>query len=149
MILRLHGEALLRGIKRLTIGDRPRLEHAIAFEAKVIMQPARRVLLDHEGERPCPCLGHIRSRLGRDGEAALGGILDERRGAPPPVPFAREPLGEERATKIASRRPKLKMLARTSGHSYKDWCLEALSGAAPGADEPRFPNRSTFSTISS
>jgi predicted nucleic acid-binding protein len=41
MILRLHGEALLGGIKRLTFGDRPRLEHAIAFEAKVIMQPAR------------------------------------------------------------------------------------------------------------
>ena len=41
MVLGLHGEALFAAIERRPLGHRPRLEHAVAFEAEVVVQPRR------------------------------------------------------------------------------------------------------------
>src|ERR1700746_2061200 len=49
MIFHFHREALLAGHEARSLGDGPALEHAVEFEAEVVMQAARRVLLDHEG----------------------------------------------------------------------------------------------------
>src|SRR5207247_7009893 len=48
MILDVHGEALVGGIEAGTLGHRPALEDAFELEPEVVVQPARRVLLDDE-----------------------------------------------------------------------------------------------------
>ena len=42
MVLGLHGEALFAGIERRALGHRPRLQHAVAFEPEVVVQPRAR-----------------------------------------------------------------------------------------------------------
>ena len=46
-----HRQALLARVGRRALGDGPRLEHAVDLEAEVVVQRARRVLLDDE-DRP-------------------------------------------------------------------------------------------------
>src|ERR1700736_873376 len=48
MILDLHGQPLVGGIKRRTLRHRPRLQHAIHLQAEVIVQARSVVLLHHE-----------------------------------------------------------------------------------------------------
>src|ERR1700724_4522604 len=48
MILDLHSEALVGGIERRAFGDGPRFQHAIHFQAKVIVQAGGVVLLHYE-----------------------------------------------------------------------------------------------------
>ncbi len=48
MILDFHRQPLVVGIERWSLGYGPRLEHAVQFQTKVVMQPGRVVLLDHE-----------------------------------------------------------------------------------------------------
>jgi hypothetical protein len=86
MILGAHGEPLLPGRERRPARHRPALERAVKLEAEVPVQPARRVLLHHEGEAGGGALGlrrsfawHNRRRLGRAAEIALGRIGIERR----------------------------------------------------------------------
>ncbi len=65
MILHVHGEALFAGIERRSLGNRPGLEHTVAFEPEVVVQPAGRMLLDDEQQRPATPFGKRGSRFGR------------------------------------------------------------------------------------
>src|SRR5262249_2130270 len=47
VILDVNGQALFRRVKARATGHRPALHHAIEFEAEIVMQPPRRVLLNH------------------------------------------------------------------------------------------------------
>jgi hypothetical protein len=51
VILDLHREALDGGVERRAFRDRPRLQHAVEFEAEVVMHAPRGVLLHHEQQR--------------------------------------------------------------------------------------------------
>ena len=54
MVLDLHGEPLLAGIERRTFRHRPRAQHAAVLEPQVVVEAARRVLLDAEEARMRP-----------------------------------------------------------------------------------------------
>ena len=150
VILGLHGEALVGRIERRALGNGPRLEHAIALEAEVVMQPPRRVLLDDEEQRPGPRLEHRRGWLGRGFEGALGGIFAERRR-----------LGRARSIRaLAFQRGRcqeassaelgwgshgeilggktMEMLAGTSGFSYKEWLGHFYPEKLPAAEMLRY-----------
>src|SRR4051812_31463738 len=58
MVFGLHGEALVAGIEARALRYRPALQHALELEAKVVMQPRRRVPLDVITQR----LGFFRRR---------------------------------------------------------------------------------------
>src|SRR5690606_3009881 len=49
MILDMDGETLLAGNQAWALGDRPALERAVHLEAQIVVQAARRVLLDQIG----------------------------------------------------------------------------------------------------
>ena len=48
MIFHLHRQALVRGIERRPLRHRPRLQHAVHLQAKVVMQTRGAVLLHHK-----------------------------------------------------------------------------------------------------
>jgi len=77
MIFGLGGEAFLAAVERRSFRHGPGQQHAVAFEAKVVMQLARRVLLHDEQQRPAPPRGQLCFRLGGGIESPLGGILAE------------------------------------------------------------------------
>ncbi len=74
MVLDLDREALVAVLQRRPLRHRPGLEHAVELEAEVVMQAARRVLLDHEQQRPAPIGGQLRCRLGCARERPLLGV---------------------------------------------------------------------------
>ena len=76
MVFDVHRETLLADLQRRPFRYRPRFQYAIKLQPKVIVQPPRRMLLHDEQQRPTPP-HHLRPRLGRPGELALGGVLVE------------------------------------------------------------------------
>jgi len=83
MILGLHGEALVGRIEAGSLRYRPALQHAFELEAKVVVQPCRRVALDVIAQRlffgrklPSP-------RLGGEAEVAHLAIAPEPVGHAP------------------------------------------------------------------
>ena len=52
VVLDVHGQALFVTIQRRALGHRPGQQHAVAFEAEVVVQPRGRMLLDDEQQRP-------------------------------------------------------------------------------------------------
>ena len=67
------------------IRNRPRLQDAIGFQAKVVVQPPRGVLLHNERQRPAANLRLRRwGRLRRTRKVALGAVLLERAHTPTP-----------------------------------------------------------------
>jgi gas vesicle protein len=76
VVLGAHGLAVLVGVRRDPVRDRPRRERALVLEPQVPVQPPRVVLLDHEapaGRRR----GRVAGRLGRAGEVAHAAVLGE------------------------------------------------------------------------
>jgi len=67
-------EALVHGVERRAAGNGPGLEHAVALQPEIVVQLARRVLLDHEKEQSL-ARGGGRRGLGRRVESALLGIF--------------------------------------------------------------------------
>ncbi len=51
MVFDVHREPLLVRVEAWALGDRPAQQHAIELQPEVVMELARRVFLDHEGER--------------------------------------------------------------------------------------------------
>src|SRR6185437_4879703 len=74
VVLDLHRHALVCRIERRTLRYRPRLQHAVEFEPKVVVQAPGGMLLHHEQQWPVPRAHALRRRLGRTAEGALGGI---------------------------------------------------------------------------
>src|SRR5262249_12250751 len=72
MVFHFDREALVARHEARPLGDGPALKHAVEFEAEVVMQAPRRVLLDHEGI--AARLRARAARLARFGEGALGHI---------------------------------------------------------------------------
>ena len=50
MVLDVHRQALVGGVEAWPLGHRPAQQHAVELEAEVVVQMARRVLLDDEGQ---------------------------------------------------------------------------------------------------
>ena len=69
MILHMHGEALLARHEARAARDGPALQDAAEFEAKVVVQASRCVLLDDEGMTGSSAL--LCGRLGGDREIAF------------------------------------------------------------------------------
>ncbi len=66
----MHRHPLLRRVEARALRHGPALQRAVELEPEVVVQRARRVLLDHERER-LAALGCCAARLGRDAEVAL------------------------------------------------------------------------------
>src|SRR6516225_5113629 len=77
MILDLDCHALVGRIERGSFRHRPRFQHPIELEPEVIVEPAGRVLLHHEQQRPAALAGLLGRWLGSAREAALGGVAIE------------------------------------------------------------------------
>src|SRR4029077_3436197 len=77
VILDVHGEAFFARHQARPARHRPALHHAVEFEPQIVMQPCRRVLLDHEGI--AAALDLAAARLRGDAELALLAIFLERR----------------------------------------------------------------------
>src|SRR5580765_4426319 len=75
MVFDVHGEALLVGTHRRALGHGPALQHAVDLEPQIVVEPARRVLVDDE---PVPAgrAGSAEGLRGR-GWIALAPILLE------------------------------------------------------------------------
>src|SRR6266513_1816116 len=120
-------EALVRGVERRASGNGPGLEHAVALQPEVVVQLARRVLLDHEKEQSLAWSGRGRG-LGRRVEGALLGIFVQERcrrrrlGQHDALGFghARDSSLPDRAW-VLDNPPMTQLLAGTSGFSYKEW----------------------------
>ena len=74
MILDLDGQALVARVAGRPLGDGPGLEDTLVLEAKVVVQLARRMLLDHKAWIFCRCDGCLALRLRRLHKIALGVI---------------------------------------------------------------------------
>ncbi len=75
-------QALFGRIEARTLRHRPALQHTVELEPEIVMQPARGMLLDHEGQRPRRGLArHDACRLGRLREIAFPSVLGERHGS--------------------------------------------------------------------
>ena len=70
MVLDLDRQSFLAKLQRWTFRNRPGLEYPVQFESKIVVQPARCVLLHDEQQRPA-ALDDLRSRFGRACEGAL------------------------------------------------------------------------------
>src|SRR6185436_13169646 len=70
MVFGLHREALVGGVEARAFRHRPALEHALELEAKVVVQPRRRMALDVIAQRLFPCRDFPSATRGlrRDGE---------------------------------------------------------------------------------
>jgi hypothetical protein len=78
VVLDVHRQVTLAAAERNPLRNRPARERAVAFEAKVVVQAARRVTLDHER---CPLAAVARrvvEGLGSLSPAALFTIILER-----------------------------------------------------------------------
>ena len=75
MILGLHGEALLAALERRAFRHGPRQQHAVAFEAEVVVHAACGMLLHHEQQRPLPARRERGRGLGGGVETPLGGVF--------------------------------------------------------------------------
>ncbi len=71
MVLHHHSQPLVTRVQRGPFRHRPRLQHAIDFEAVVIVQASSGVLLNHKDERPAAFFLGAGSRLWRAFEVAL------------------------------------------------------------------------------
>ena len=78
VIFCLHGEAFFARIEGRSLGNRPRLEHAVALEAKVVVQAARGVLLNDEEEGSGARFDRGRSRFRGGLERPFGGVFAKR-----------------------------------------------------------------------
>ena len=79
MVLRLHREPLDLRIEARPFGDGPAQQHAVELEAEVVVEPARRVLLDDVREALSRPL--LAARLRRAREVALAMVGREAAGA--------------------------------------------------------------------
>ncbi len=78
MILDLHRQTFVGGIKRRAFGDRPRLEHALHLQPEIVVQPRRGMALD---DKAVPrFLFDLRRRLGRFLKTPLSFVLVKRHG---------------------------------------------------------------------
>src|SRR3546814_14788538 len=75
MVLGAHRETLVGGVGARPLGHRPAFEHAVDFEAEVVMEPRRVMLLDDEAVAFSLC--DLARGLGGQLEVALGIILGE------------------------------------------------------------------------
>src|SRR5262249_40112055 len=71
MVLDMHREALLARDQARPLGHCPALQDAVELEAEVVVQPPRRVFLNHV-RIACRLPGLAAGRLRRPGEIALG-----------------------------------------------------------------------------
>jgi hypothetical protein len=69
VVLDVHGEAFFARHQARPARHRPAFHHAVEFEPQVVMQPRRRVFLDHEGV--AAALDLAAARLRGDAEAAF------------------------------------------------------------------------------
>src|SRR5947207_14459502 len=101
MVLGLRREALFARIECRSLGNGPGLEHAVAFQAQIVVQAPRGMLLDDE-EKRATALGDGRRRgLRRGAEAALCAVLGE--------------------LVLGHGRDFMKLLAGASGYSFTEW----------------------------
>ena len=79
MVLTSHCQLLRSGgwIARKAAGHRPAFESAVPFQAEVIMQPGRRMFLDHETQCLAGGDGALAAGLGGDGKVAHGLVFLE------------------------------------------------------------------------
>ncbi len=77
MILGHHREALVLAVERRAFRHGPREQHAVAFEAEVVVEPSRRMHQHDEQERARARIGDRARRLGRDIECPLRRIFAE------------------------------------------------------------------------
>src|SRR5215211_1377792 len=100
VILDLHGEPLLARIGRRPLRNRPRLQHAGDLEPEVVVQRARRMLLDHVAQRTRFALALTAApRLRALREVALRFVVGElaHGSGIPAVRLRRERVGATRA----------------------------------------------------
>ena len=135
MILDLDRHALVAGVERRTLGNGPGFQHPVELEAKVVMQPARRVLLHDEEQGACTRGRRLRGRLGRAREGALGGVALERAAA-----HCHEPIHSLRA-RHSSPRTSSSLRPLRAG-TWKEWFASSTSRSVA-----RAPNLAT--TVSS
>jgi hypothetical protein len=74
-----HGKPLFVGVKTGPARDRPALHDAVEFEAKVVMQPPRRMFLNHIMIPGAPAFAT--PRLGGDPKLAFLSVQFEGHGA--------------------------------------------------------------------
>src|SRR6185503_7970915 len=78
VVFHLDRKALVAILQRWPLRHGPGLEHAVALQAEVVMQTSRRVLLDHEQQRPAPVGRKLRRGLGCARERSLFSVAFER-----------------------------------------------------------------------
>lgn len=84
VVLDMHRQAFLCGVQARALGHRPAFQAAAQFQAKVVMQVARIVLLDHETQgRGGLDGGFVRRRLRGDREVALALVFTQGFGHDP------------------------------------------------------------------
>src|SRR5690606_6121764 len=81
MILHMYGQAAVGGIQARALGDGPAFQHTIQFEAKIVVEATRRVLLDHEAVA-VSLVGCRPRRLRRSLEVPFCGVGVECVGGP-------------------------------------------------------------------
>ncbi len=140
MIFDLHGEALVGGIERRTFRNSPRLQHAVHFQAEIVMQAGCAVLLDDEAT--LSGLAQFRRRLRCLLEISFSFVfferhahLDEHRGAPCCKRFCRT---RARTTSKSDRRRHGSDVPDLNPDSSS---LLPLAGAAAIAIRARFLSR--------
>ena len=84
MVLGHHRQPAFAAGVRGAVGDRPRFEDAVDFQAEVVVQPTRGVLLDHERQWPSARRRLGGRRFSSAGKVALGAVVVETRGVHPP-----------------------------------------------------------------
>ena len=85
MVLDMDGQPLLPRIEARSLRHRPALQDAVELEAKIIVQPPRRMLLDDKGEPGAGFLMRRRGarRLRRLAEIPFASVFLERHAAQP------------------------------------------------------------------
>ena len=77
VILDMHREPLVVRILARALRHRPAHQHAVPFQAEVVVQPARVVLLDQIAQLACPDLRGVALRLRGAREIALGVVFTQ------------------------------------------------------------------------
>src|SRR3546814_7112191 len=119
MVFGAHREAFVGGVGARPLGHRPAFEHAIDFEAEVVMEPRRVMLLDDEAIARLTFLAlcDLPRGLGGQFEIALGIILGEGVSAGhccPPWPRPRPRAGGARRSRSEEHTSELQSLMRIS-----------------------------------
>ena len=79
VVFDMNRQALLARIEARPFRHRPALQHPVEFEPEIVMQPARRMLLDDKGQGPSRALRRRRAgRLGGFREIAFASVFAER-----------------------------------------------------------------------